>query len=340
MTASPRVSIGLPVYNGERYLETTLKDLLGQTFGDFELVVCDNASTDATTDILERAARQDSRLRVIRNDSNLGALRNANKAFGESRGDLYALAAYDDRHAPDFLERLVAALDQAPEAGFAYGRCTLIDEEDRPLAFDPSRRVYVDGQGQVFDYDAKLERELPSDPVGRYRAVLRSNDVNAPIHGLFRRSLLDRVGPHRLHGSDRLIVAHAALLQPAAFVPAPLFGFRIHGGSTYHLTRAEWWSREAGREDASSPLDSARTLRAYLRAVVSTPLRARERGAAIAETFRYAVRPDVLRRLFRPGPDHYFGWTGRSVEQEVMSIQEEDSRPVDYEEADWGWMGA
>jgi len=340
MTAAPRVSIGLPVYNGERYLATTLDDLLGQTFTDFELVVCDNASTDATPELLAEAARQDSRLRVIRNETNLGALPNANKAFEESRGGLYALSAYDDRHAPDFLARLVAALDAVPEAGLAYGRCTLIDEESQPLAFDRTQRVYLDARGHVYDYDAKLERALPTDRVGRYRAVLRSNDVNAPIHGLFRRGLLKRVGPHRLHGSDRLIVAHAALLQPVAFVEAPLFGYRIHSESTYHLTRDEWLAREAGRDDARSPLDGARTLQAYLAVVASSPLSWRERALAIYETFRYAVRPDVLQRLFKPGPDHYFGWVGSVHEQDLGRGTRTDSGDAVYRVEGWEWMGA
>ena len=336
----PRVSIGLPVYNGERYLATTLSDLLGQSYTDFELVVCDNASTDATADILAEAARQDSRLRVIRNERNLGALPNANKAFDESRGELYALAAYDDRHAPDFLEQLVAALDGAPEAGLAYGRCTLIDDDGQPLGFDRTRRVYVDANGLVFDYDAQLERPLPQTPSGRYRAVLRSNDVNAAIHGLYRRRVLEEVGPHRLHGSDRLIVAHAALLYPTVFVSAPLFGYRIHSQSTYHLTRDEWLRREAGKDDASSPLDGAKTLRAYLAAVASAPLSWQERGAAIYETFRYAVRPEVLERLLRPGPDHYFGWTGPGGDRGLdQAIEVDPDRDV-FRPDDWGWMRA
>ena len=337
MTATPRVSIGLPVYNGERYLATTLSDLLGQSFGDFELVICDNASTDATGELLAEAARLDPRVRVVRNEHNLGALANANKAFGISRGDLYVLAAYDDRHAPDFLGRLVSALDAVPEAGLAYGRSTLIDEDDRPLRFDAEHRTYCDVDGNVFKYDAWLERSLPRDPVGRYRAVLRSNDVNAPIHGVFRRSLLARVGPHRLHGSDRLIVAHAALLRPVAFVDAPLFGYRIHAGSTYHLTRREWLSREAGRSDASSPLDGVRTLAAYLGAVRASPLTRSERMQAVYETLRYAIRPDVLNRLIKPGPDHYFGWTGgarHEPEKRIGACEVGD----DVELVDWEWL--
>ncbi|HEX8298224.1 MAG TPA: hypothetical protein VF594_03615, partial [Rubricoccaceae bacterium] len=157
-------------------------------------------------------------------------------------------------------------------------------------------------------------RPLPAgtaaaDALARYRAVLRSNDVNAAIHGVFRRSVLDRVGPHRLHGSDRLIVAHAALLGPFAYVPEALFGYRIHAASTVHLTRAEWLAREAGRLGAGSALDGARTLAVYLRATGQADLKPTARARALVASAGYAVRPDVLRRLFLPGVDNYLGWT-------------------------------
>ncbi len=311
---TPRVSVGLPVFNGERYLQQTLDDLLGGTFADLEIVAVDNASTDATADIFADAARRDNRLRVSRNTSNIGALPNANRAVALARAPLFALAAYDDRRAPTFLERLVGALDRSPDAVLAYGAATLVGEDDRPFAFDATRRRYVDAAGNVYDYDAALERDLAQGTSGRaalarYHASLHARDVNAPIHGVFRRDVLDRVGPHRLYGSDRKIVAHAALLGPFAFVPEALFGYRIHAASTFHLTRAEWLAREAGRAAVGSALDGARTLGAYLGAVAQADLGPLARVGALAASLGSAVRPAVLNRIVLPGPDNYFGWT-------------------------------
>ncbi len=311
---APRVSVGLPVFNGERYLEQALDDLLGGTFEDLELVAVDNASTDATADILADTARRDRRVRVARNATNIGALPNANRAVAMARAPLFALAAYDDRRAPTFLERLVGTLDRAPDAVLAYGASTLIGEDDRPFAFDAARRRYRDAAGQVYDYDAALERDLPAGTGGRaalarYHAALHARDINAPIHGVFRRAALDRVGPHRLYGSDRKIVAHAALLGPFAFVPEALFGYRIHAASTFHLTRAEWLAREAGRAAVGSALDGVRTLAAYLGATAQADLGRAARVGAVAASLGSAARPAVLKRIVLPGPDNYFGWT-------------------------------
>lgn len=313
MSAPPPVSIGLPVYNGERFLPQTLADLLGQTYPDFELVVCDNASTDQTEALVREAAAHDPRVRYHRNARNRGALPNANRAFALSRGARYVLAGHDDRHAPGFLARLVVALDDDPGAALAYGDATLIGEDDRPFRFRPDRGDYLDAAGHRYDYDAALQRPLPGGPVDRYRAVLRSNDVNAPIHGLYRRDVLERIGPHRVHGSDRLIVAHAALLGRFAYVDAPLFGYRIHTASTLHLTRTQWLERETGRTDVGSATDGARTLGRYLAATGRADLGGRQRAAAVAATLGYAVRADALRRIVLPGPDNYWGWDRSSA---------------------------
>lgn len=306
----PRVSVGLPVYNGERYLRTTLADWRRQTVADFELLVVDNASTDATEAICREAAAEDERIRYVRNARNIGALPNANRAFALARAPLYALSAHDDRHAPDFLERLVAALDADPGAVLAYGDQTLIGSHGERFAFDPEARVYHDAAGGLHDYDAALQRPMPDDPVERFRAVLEATDINAPIHGLFRREVAARVGPHQIWGSDRLIVAHAALLGRFAYVDAPLFAYRIHERSTVFLDRAAWMERDTGRAAAGSFVDPLRSLGRYLSAVRDAPLGRMERLAAAGAVLGRGVGTRVLRNAMVPGPDNYWGWTG------------------------------
>ena len=80
MSAVPRLSVGLPVYNGANYLAESLEALLGQSYGDFELIISDNASTDSTPDICQHYAQQDSRIRYFRQPHNIGLAPNHNFA--------------------------------------------------------------------------------------------------------------------------------------------------------------------------------------------------------------------------------------------------------------------
>src|SRR4051812_19911500 len=109
--ARPRLSIGVPVYNGAKFLAATLNSILAQTFGDFELIICDNGSTDATSQICDEYAARDSRVRVWRSPVNLGPAANYNKCFELARGELFKWAAGDDIIAPTFCERCIEKLD-------------------------------------------------------------------------------------------------------------------------------------------------------------------------------------------------------------------------------------
>src|SRR5262245_38883261 len=110
----PRVSIGLPVYNGERYLAETLNSMLAQTFEDFELIICDNASTDQTEQICRFYAGKDTRICYVRNATNLGAAKNYRRTFELSSGDYFRWANCDDLFAPESLACCVEILDWKP----------------------------------------------------------------------------------------------------------------------------------------------------------------------------------------------------------------------------------
>ena len=109
----PRVSIGLTVFNSERYLDESIQSLLSQTFQDFELIISDNASTDRTKDIALTYAARDHRVRYVRNRMNIGVAGNFNQVFRLSSGEFFKWAAYDDLCAPDFLFRCVEVLDRS-----------------------------------------------------------------------------------------------------------------------------------------------------------------------------------------------------------------------------------
>ncbi|WP_115944529.1 glycosyltransferase family 2 protein [Amycolatopsis thermalba] len=211
MTGTPRLSIGLPVYNGEEYLAESLEALLGQTYEDFELIISDNASTDGTADICRRFAKQDSRIRFIPLAKNIGAAPNHNFVFREARGELFKWASHDDLYGRDLLRRCVDALDEHPEVVLAHAGTAIID-----------------GPGGVtapFEY--RLATDSPHPPA-RFRALLFA-DGGDDFYGVIRSAALRRVRPHdSYHHADRTFVADIALQGPFHQVPELLYFRRDH----------------------------------------------------------------------------------------------------------------
>ncbi|WP_327668367.1 MULTISPECIES: glycosyltransferase family 2 protein [unclassified Streptomyces] len=211
MTAHPRLSIGLPVYNGEEYLAESLDALLGQTYEDFELVISDNASTDATQDICRKYAAQDSRIRYIRLSRNVGATPNHNYVFTESRGELFKWASHDDLYARDLLRRCVEALDEHPEVILAH-----------------ADQAVIDGDGQIkVPYEYTLATDSPRPPE-RFRSLLFEPGGD-DFYGVLRADALRRVKPlDSYHHADRTFVAEIALNGRFHQVPELLYFRRDH----------------------------------------------------------------------------------------------------------------
>jgi glycosyltransferase involved in cell wall biosynthesis len=142
---SPRVTLGFTTYNVERYLPQAFDAVLAQDFPDFEVVVCDNGSTDRTWEICQRYAATDDRFRVHQNPRNLGEAGNFAQVVSLARGEFFRLTAHDDLIAPSLVGRCVAALDAAgPAAVLAYPRAVLIDAEGTeigPLDYPGDLRI-------------------------------------------------------------------------------------------------------------------------------------------------------------------------------------------------------
>ncbi len=139
----PKVSIGMPVYNGANYIHEALKSILSQTFDDFELIICDNASCDNTAEIVRQFAARDQRIHYQRNDRNIGPSANYNLTFTLSRGRYFKWAAHDDVLKPQWLERTVEVLDNDPTVALAYTDMQLIGPHSESLG-GYHYRIYVD----------------------------------------------------------------------------------------------------------------------------------------------------------------------------------------------------
>ena len=143
----PTVSIGLPVYNGENFLADALESLIGQTYGDFEIIVSDNASTDATEEIVRRYMADDERIRYYRNDHNLGANPNYNRTFALARGEYFRWHAHDDRCDAKYLELCIDLLERDPSVSLVHCKTAYIDRNGDPLI--PLRNGFLDPDGFI-----------------------------------------------------------------------------------------------------------------------------------------------------------------------------------------------
>ena len=130
----PRVSVLMAVYNGERYLAEALDSVFAQTLADFELVVVDDASTDATATILDDYAQRDGRVIVLRNDENRQLAAALNRGLAACRAPLVARADADDVNLPQRLERQVAFLGAHPDVGVVGCWYDKMDSEGRSLS--------------------------------------------------------------------------------------------------------------------------------------------------------------------------------------------------------------
>lgn len=306
----PRLTLGLPVYNGARHLGASVESILGQTWGDFTLVVSDNASTDGTEDVCRGYARHDSRVRYVRQSTNIGANANYNFVAGGLDTELFRWAAHDDLLAPDYLRVCVNALDAQPEAVLGHCEPLLIDVDGAPLRQTAEGYVQPDGV-PVHPPDAPLvERGLTDDsPSVRFAAVLLRTVWVFEIFGIVRTAALRHTGLQRpYYGTDKVLVSHLALLGPFAAVPHPLWSRRCHLGATNNLdalSRARWSNPggrplptavnvtlgylEAVRRSPLSPVEQARCIQAIGRKAVGAPL------GLIGAEFA-AVARDRLRR--------------------------------------------
>ena len=213
MNEVPRLSIGLPVYNGENYLAESLEALLGQSYEDFELVISDNASTDGTADICRRYEKQDSRIRYFRQPHNVGCAPNHNFVIEHARGELFKTASHDDLYARDLIRLCIAALDEHPDVVLAH-----------------SWSAVIDGSGTVTELI-----EYPVDTAAarapeRFRSML-FDGWGDDEGGVIRMDVLRRVALHEsYHFADRVFTTEIGLHGPFYMVPDWLYFRRQHAG--------------------------------------------------------------------------------------------------------------
>lgn len=264
----PRVSIALPVYNGQNFVSEAIDSLLTQTFTDFELYLVDNASTDRTTEICRSYAARDARVRHHLNPTNIGGGPNFNLGFRlASAAPYFKWAAHDDRHRPEFLAECVAALDANPEVVLAFP-----DVET------------IDGQGRVVAaYDPDLPEIGDPRPSVRFRNLILSDHHCYDQFGVIRREALAQTHLQGGYvGSDRMMLAKLGLLGRFHRVRRPLFQIRDHDDRSVRAIdtreRGFWFNPKL---KGKILLPYWRYFLEYNRALLGVPLPTKERLACL-----------------------------------------------------------
>lgn len=217
-----RVSVGLPVYNAERYLDQALSSLVSQTHEDLEIIISDNGSTDSTTEICRRFAAEDPRIVFHRHDHNRGAGWNFNFVLDQASAPYFRWYAYDDWLDPRCIERCSAALDADPSLILVWPRTIVVDERGRQTNETPGD-LYWDPRTPSSRVDSLLGRHID-------QSLLR---LCTPIYGLIRRDVLTRARPHGSYPSaDSAMLVELAMLGPWRRVDDAAFYMRRHAASS------------------------------------------------------------------------------------------------------------
>ena len=263
--STPRVSIGLPVYNGEQFLKEALDSILAQTFEDFEVIISDNASTDSTKEICQAYVAKDSRIRYFRNETNIGAAKNFNRTFELSSGEYFKWAAHDDAYVPTFLEKCVSVLDQSPSVVLCYTEEMDIDEQGRYIGKRP------------YGLDTSLVK--PYDLFCNMTSVNRGSPA---VFGVIRASVLKKtalIGGY--YASDLVLLAELTLYGSFRSVPEDLMLHREHNLRSVYThsysarhSAAAWWNPERKKRIA---FPIWRMFLGYLASIIRSPLSWAER---------------------------------------------------------------
>ncbi len=278
----PRVSFAIPVRNGERFLGRALDSLLAQDLDDFEIVVCDNASTDKTPEVMRRYAERDPRVHCILNEEDIGQIENFNRVYELSRGEFFRWMGADDWLEPAYARKCVAVLDTRPDAVGVTTQWRFMDDAGRVRSIDvPGPRVDAPTPYQRLCLTLRLLQNPQSL-------------LFDPIYSLIRREALQRTGLLPINPwTDRLLAVELGLL-----------GSFCHLDDCLSTRRAafERWKERLPRYHVSLGRKRGHRVMLYVgcaKVVQRAPLSAVQKLGCFGAIFAYWMRDDLRRRRQR-----------------------------------------
>jgi glycosyltransferase involved in cell wall biosynthesis len=204
----PLVSIGVPLYNGKRFIRGCLDMLAAQTFTDYEIVIVDNGSTDGTSEICQEYARRDARIRYFKYQGTIPIAKNFWRTFLHARGRYFTWNAADDRRDPNTIALAVEEIERHPEAVMVHGPVEVDLVSEGTVTIIPN------------DYDASM-----GDAAARVAAFTRGVQHNGTYFGLYRREALSRVRLRQVGGHDFLVPLQMAMIGPMRRIEKPIIRY-------------------------------------------------------------------------------------------------------------------
>ena len=267
MSAIPPLTIGLPVYNGENYLALALDDLLAQDYGDFRLVISDNASEDGTEEICRAYASRDPRIDYVRHEANRGGIWNYNHAFQLNESPYFKWATHDDGHAPSHLSRCMEAFAEAPkDVVLVYPRVMLVGPSGEALR----------------EYDEGLDLREGS-AAGRLAHLVRRIRMVNSLLGVIRADVLAATRLNQgVTGYDNLLLAELALRGEFRELPERLFFRRVHpAAASQNRSQASKLAWLSGGRAGKARFPITRRVFAHLEAIGRAPIGPLEKLEAV-----------------------------------------------------------
>lgn len=307
----PKLSIGIPVFNGQQFLPELLDSLLSQTFRDFEILICDNASSDRTPQICYEYERRDSRIHYIRNERNLGAVANFNRVFELSTAPLFKWAAHDDLHHEAYLDTCVRLLEENPDIVLAHAGTAFIDENSELLPFEQETGSFIEPKtGRRYWADVPSLGDTPV-AINRFWQVLTRARWGTHMFGVVRRDILQQTSllPN-FAGSDRAMLAELALLGRFRCVDERLFFKRFHANVSCALSQKDL--RGFLSTDGKRYSRRLRQIKAYFGAPSGKPISAVSKSVCFMLVAAHSAKT-AFQFIGQKDPRnaaHGYGWPG------------------------------
>jgi glycosyltransferase involved in cell wall biosynthesis len=289
---------------------TALDSLISQTYGDFELIISDNASTDATEEVCREYAARDPRIRYVRQSVNKGSAWNFNQVFLLSKGEYFKWAAADDVCSPTFLQRCVEGLDSRPDVVWRHTQSRHIDSAGNLLAPDDSGIV------SYLSVPPAAPTRADDCAARRFEAVLLGRGGCLDSYGLIRADVMRQTKlllPY--FGSEKVFMAELALRGKYTEVPETLFFARIHeraAGSLRSVRQQRRYINPLSRERWQ--FARVKLLAAYCDAVRRAPLSLAQRTRCFAVIARYLLQVNKWKGVI------FKAWSGMGLAGEYPSI--------------------